>query len=124
MKHHLGGSDASYKCGTWPLTAGNAARLVYLLHGRLLVETILLERRKVIHRVVGIEVVVVVDRQAELDEAVDARCERRRLVEREARREQRRVIEQPDEVLDRLVRLVGLGLVAERLDDRVDGVPC
>ena len=45
---------------------------------------------------------------------MDARREGRRLVEREARRQERRVVEQPDEVLDGLVRLVGLGLVAER----------
>ena len=53
---------------------------------------------------------------------MDAARERRRLVEREARREERRVVEQPDEVLDRLVALVGLGLLAEGLDDRVGRV--
>ena len=91
------------------------------------VEAVLLQRGKVVH--VGVElVVVVVDGEAELDEAykgwisaakelrvarrrnetVDARRERRRLVEAEAGREQRRVVEEPDEVLDRLVALVGL----------------
>ncbi|CAH0377059.1 unnamed protein product, partial [Pelagomonas calceolata] len=95
--------------------------LIDLLHGRLLVEAVLLEGREVVH--VRVEVVlVVVDRETELDEAVDTRREGRRLVEREARRQERRVVEQPDEVLDRLVRLVGLGLVAERLDDGVQGV--
>merc|ERR1711977_617794 len=113
----------------WQVAFGDGARalwgprrlLIDLLHGRLLVEAVLLERREVVH--VRVEVVlVVVDRETELDEAVDARREGRRLVEREARRQERRVVEQPDEVLDRLVRLVGLGLVVERLDDGVQGV--
>merc|ERR1712031_141011 len=94
------------------LYAAKRTRLVDLLHRALLIEAVLLEGREIIHVVVRVEVIVIVDRETELDEAVDARREGRRLVQREARREERRVIQQPDEVLDRLVRLVGLRLVA------------
>ena len=60
-----------------------------LLHlGGLLVRALnLLERRQV----VVTRVVVIVDAQAELDHAVDAPGELRRLIQREARSEQRRV---------------------------------
>merc|ERR1712224_340025 len=52
-----------------------------------------------------VALVVVLDREAELDHAVDARGERGGLVEREARREERGLEEEVDEVLDRLVAL-------------------
>merc|ERR1712087_622385 len=80
-------------------------RLIDLLHCGLLVEAVLLQGREVVHVRVEL-VVVVVDRQAELDEAVDARGEGRGLVQGEARGQQRGVVEEPDEVLDGLVRLV------------------
>merc|ERR1719487_2136942 len=66
-----------------------------------------------------IRLVVVLNREAELNHAVNAAREGRRLVEREARREQRRLEEEVDEVLDRLVALVGGGLRLELLHDRV-----
>merc|ERR1719164_151209 len=65
------------------------------LRGLLVRALNLLERRKV----VVTRIVVVVDAQAELDHAVDASRELRRLVQREARSEQRRVEQEPDEVL-------------------------
>merc|ERR1712054_41903 len=64
-------------------------------------------------------VAVLLDGEAELNHAVDAAREGRRLVEREARGEQRRLEEEVDEVLDRLVALVGGGLRLELLHDRV-----
>merc|ERR1712224_1121809 len=64
-------------------------------------------------------IVVVLDREAELDHAVDARGERGGLVEREARREERGLEEEVDEVLDRLVALVRRRLRLELLHDRV-----
>merc|ERR1719487_1089894 len=66
-----------------------------------------------------IRLVVVLNREAELNHAVNAAREGRRLVEREARGEQRRLEEEVDEVLDRLVALVGGGLRLELLHDRV-----
>merc|ERR1712224_410768 len=64
-------------------------------------------------------IVVVLDREAELDHAVDARGERGGLVEREAQREERGLEEEVDEVLDRLVALVRRRLRLELLHDRV-----
>merc|ERR1712125_226308 len=63
--------------------------------------------------------VIVLDGEAELDHAVDAAREGGRLVEREARCEERRLKEQVDRVLDRLVALVGRSLRLELLHDRV-----
>merc|ERR1719426_300375 len=77
-------------------------RSIDLLHLRALV-VVLLERRQLLN---VLRLVVVLDREAELDHAVDAASESGRLVEREARRQQRRLEEQVDEVLDRLVALV------------------
>merc|ERR1712054_266562 len=64
-------------------------------------------------------VAVLLDGEAELNHAVNAAREGRRLVEREARGEERRLEEEVDEVLDRLVALVGGGLRLELLHDRV-----
>merc|ERR1712205_213448 len=76
---------------------------VDLLHlGALIV--VLLEGRQLLD---VIRLVVVLDGEAELDHAVDAAGEGGGLVEREARGEQRGLEEQVDEVLDRLVALVG-----------------
>merc|ERR1712093_525053 len=72
--------------------------LVDLLHlGALVV--VVLERRQLVHVV---RLVVVLDGEAELDHAVDARGEGGRLLEREARGEERRLEEEVDQVLDRL----------------------
>merc|ERR1719258_324984 len=88
----------------------------FLHLGRLLVGALnLLERRKV----VVTRIIVVVDAQAELDHAVDAPGELRRLIQRESRRQQRRVEQEPDEVLHGLVRLVRGSLL---LKLRHDGV--
>mmetsp|Transcript_76115 Transcript_76115/g.214372 ORF Transcript_76115/g.214372 Transcript_76115/m.214372 type:complete len:252 (-) Transcript_76115:360-1115(-) len=96
--------------------------LVDLLHlGSLISGTLdLLQRRQVV--VVGEALVVVVDAEAELDHAVDAARELRGLVQVEARGQQRGVEEQPDQVLDRLVRLVRGRLLLEFGHDGVLGV--
>merc|ERR1719371_10924 len=78
---------------------------------------VVLEGRELLDVVVAL--VVVLDREAELDHAVDARGERGGLVEREARREERGLEEEVDEVLDRLVALVRRRLRLELLHDRV-----
>merc|ERR1719408_1241654 len=90
-------------------------RSIDLLHLRALV-VVLLERRQLLH-ILGL--VVVLDREAELDHAVDAAGEGGRLIEREARRQEGRLEEEVDEVLDGLVALVGGGLGLELLHDRV-----
>merc|ERR1712025_1267405 len=103
---------------TWHLQAqlpSHLQRLIDLLHLRALI-AILLERRELLD-IVGL--VVVLDREAKLDHAVNAAREGRRLIEREARGEERRLEEQVDEVLDGLVPLVGGGLGLELLHDRV-----
>merc|ERR1719454_1036182 len=97
------------------MRSGDPLQSIDLLHLRALI-AVLLERRELLD-VAGL--VVVLDREAELDHAVDAAREGRRLVEREARREERRLEEEVDEVLDGLVALVGGGLGLELLHDRV-----
>merc|ERR1719311_253016 len=89
--------------------------LVDLLHLRRLV-AVLLERRQLLAILV---LVVVLDGEAELDHAVDAARERGRLVEREARGEQRRLEEQVNEVLYRFIAFIRCGLGLELLHDRV-----
>merc|ERR1711998_496226 len=68
-----------------------------------------------IHRMIKLGLSI----EDELDHAVDAAGKGGGLVEREARGEQRRLEEQVDEVLDRLVALVGGRLGLELLHDRV-----
>jgi len=88
--------------------------LVHLLVGALN----LLERRQVrIALVLGI-----VDGEAELDHAVDAPSELGRLLEGKAGRQQRGVEEEPDQILDGLVGLVGVALRLELGHNRVLGV--
>ena len=94
--------------------------LIHLLHPRLLAAEVLLERRQV--AVVLVQVQRVVDGQAQLDHAVDAPAERVRLVQAEARGEQRGLEEQQHKVLDRLVALVRLGALAQLAHDDVVGV--
>ncbi len=60
--------------------------------------------------------------QTQCQNAVNARGKRRRLVQREARSQQRGFKQEHDQVLDRLVILVRLNLGLERLDDAVLGV--
>merc|ERR1719267_56931 len=90
-------------------------RLVDLLHLGALV-AVLLEGRQLLDIV---RLVIVLDRETELDHAVDAAREGRRLVEREARREQRRLEEEVHKVLDGLVTLIRGGLGLELLHNRV-----
>ena len=92
------------------------SRLIDLLHLRAAI-VVVLEGRELLDVLVAL--VVVLDREAELDHAVDARGERGGLVEREARREERGLEEEVDEVLDRLVALVRRRLRLELLHDRV-----
>merc|ERR1719235_1482502 len=81
--------------------------LVNLLHLGGLVRGALdfLERRQVI--VVAEPLVIIIDAQPKLDHAVNAASELGWLVQVEAAREQGGIEQQPNEVLDRLVRLVG-----------------
>mmetsp|Transcript_77935 Transcript_77935/g.170723 ORF Transcript_77935/g.170723 Transcript_77935/m.170723 type:complete len:651 (-) Transcript_77935:325-2277(-) len=96
--------------------------LVDLLHlGGLISSALdLLQGRQVI--VVAKALIVVVDAQAQLDHAVDAASELSGLVQVEARGQQRRVEEQPDQVLDSLVGLVGGSLLLQLGHDGVLGV--
>merc|ERR1712224_1119868 len=96
--------------------ACRGGRLIDLLHLRAAI-VVVLEERELLD-VLG-ALVVVLDREAELDHAVDARGDRGGLVEREARREERGLEEEVDEVLDRLVALVRRRLRLELLHDRV-----
>merc|ERR1711907_331713 len=64
------------------------------LRGLLVRSLHLLERRQVIIT----RIVVVVDAQAKLDHSVDAPGELRRLIQGEARRQQRRVEQEPNEI--------------------------
>mmetsp|Transcript_12723 Transcript_12723/g.20591 ORF Transcript_12723/g.20591 Transcript_12723/m.20591 type:complete len:561 (-) Transcript_12723:637-2319(-) len=90
--------------------------LVHLLHARALVD-VLLQRGQVL--LVVVQPDVLLDGQAELDHAMDAPAEGVGLLQREARGEQRRLEEQQHEVLHRLVRLVGVGTLAQLLHDDV-----
>merc|ERR1719482_1867402 len=85
--------------------------LIDLLHlGALIV----LERREVI-----IVLISVVNAETKLDHAVDAASKGDRLIQGEARCEQRGVKQQPDKVLDSLVVLVLVGTCTESVDDGV-----
>merc|ERR1719267_251799 len=94
--------------------------LIDLLHGRLFIAIIVV--LAVRDSIIIIGVVRSVDAETKLDKAVDALGENGGLVEREAGGEKRRVVKHPDEVLDSLVALVGLRLLAQLLDDGVEGV--
>merc|ERR1719382_1821130 len=95
-----------------PPTSSSSVDLLHL--ARLVI--VLLERRQLLALTL---LVVVLNRETELDHAVDAPGEGGGLVEREARRERRRLEEQVHQVLDRLVALVGRRLGLELLHDRV-----
>ena len=90
-----------------------SALLVDFLHlGCLIGSTLdLFERRQVV--IVAQAHVVVVNAEAKLDHTVNATCKQRRLNEVEAGGEKRRIEEQPDKVLDGLVRLVRGGLLLQ-----------
>merc|ERR1712238_405164 len=91
--------------------------LVNLLHLRGLVSSAvdLLQRRQVV--IVTQTLIVIVDAQAKLDHAVDAPSELRGLIEVEARGQQGRVEQQPNQVLDGLVRLVRRSLLLQLRHD-------
>merc|ERR1719436_473423 len=93
---------AFVKIPAWPERGSALPSSVHLLHLRGLIRSALnlLKRGQV---VIAQAVVIVVDAQAELDHAVDAARELRGLVEVKARGQQRRVEEQPDQILDSLV---------------------
>mmetsp|Transcript_2822 Transcript_2822/g.5959 ORF Transcript_2822/g.5959 Transcript_2822/m.5959 type:complete len:300 (+) Transcript_2822:299-1198(+) len=100
---------------SYSITSNLGKNLIDLLHlGALVV--VFLQRGKLLHI---IRLIVLLDGEAKLDHAVDAASESRWLVQREARGEQRGLEEQVDEILDRLVALVGGGLGLELLHDRV-----
>merc|ERR1712094_40729 len=90
--------------------------LIDLLHlGSLIRSTFnFFERRKVI--------IVTINAQAQLDHAVDAASKLSWLIEVEARCEQRGVKEQPNQVLDSLVRLVCSRLLPQLTHDGMLGI--
>src|SRR3546814_9317823 len=65
---------------------------------------------------------ILVNAETELDQSVDSVGEGDRLIEREARSQEGGVVQQPDQVLDSLVGLVGLSLVAQSNNNCVGGV--
>ncbi|GET90669.1 heat shock protein 83 [Leishmania tarentolae] len=74
------------------------------------------------HRRLGCLLLLVVERQAELDHSVNALGVAGGVLQLEAGREQRRVEEQEDKILHGLVVLVRLHAAAQLLDDGVTGV--
>ena len=103
----------------------SSTRLVDFLHSRCVL-VIALERWHVVigagDFVVHIGVGILVQAEPELDHAVDAAGVDLRVFEVEAGSEERRFVEEHDEILDSFVVLVGIGLLAQRLHDRVLGV--
>mmetsp|Transcript_29779 Transcript_29779/g.86813 ORF Transcript_29779/g.86813 Transcript_29779/m.86813 type:complete len:289 (+) Transcript_29779:108-974(+) len=96
--------------------------LVDHLHGALTLVFITVKGRKILHVVLVVVLIVVVDRETKLNEAVDARGEGGGLIEGEAGGEEGSVVQEPDEVLDGLVAGVGIGLLTKGGDDGVGGV--
>merc|ERR1711957_431920 len=100
---------------TWSLNADcpTASLLVNLLHlGCLIRSTLnLLERWQII--IITQTFIVIVNAQTKLDHAVDASCKLRRFIEVETGSEQRCIEEQPNQVLDSLVALVGGSLLLQ-----------
>mmetsp|Transcript_17764 Transcript_17764/g.57462 ORF Transcript_17764/g.57462 Transcript_17764/m.57462 type:complete len:716 (-) Transcript_17764:251-2398(-) len=103
-----------------PAPVAERRRLVDLLHARALVH-VLLEGGHVA-LVVLLEVIVLVDAEAELDHAVDAGAEGVGVVEREARGEHGGLEQQEHEILDGLVALVRVAALLELRHDGVVGV--
>merc|ERR1719361_3114033 len=110
--------------------------LINLLHGR---DVLLLQRGHLIiivvilfvvvrHRHILIVVIIIVivvilkDGESELDELVDAAGKLDGFLEREARGQQRRLEQQPDQVLDRLVRWVRSEPLFEGADNGMAGI--
>merc|ERR1719362_902129 len=110
--------------------------LINLLHGR---DVLLLQRGHLIiivvvlfvvvrHRHILIVVIIIVivvilkDGESELDELVDAARELDGFLEREARGQQRRLEQQPHQVLDRLVRWVRRESLFEGADNGMAGI--
>merc|ERR1712032_969206 len=94
--------------------------LIDLLHGR---DVLLLQRGHLIIIVVILFVVVILkDGESELDELVDAAGKLDGFLEREARGQQRRLEQQPHQVLDRLVRWVRSESFLQRADNGVSRV--
>merc|ERR1712032_1369116 len=94
--------------------------LINLLHGR---DVLLLQRGHLIIIVVVLFVVVILkDGESELDELVDAAGKLDGFLEREARGQQRRLEQQPHQVLDRLVRWVRSESFLQRADNGVSRV--
>merc|ERR1712032_1587657 len=90
--------------------------LIDLLHGR---DVLLLQRG---HLIIIIVVVILKDGESELDELVDAAGKLDGFLEREARGQQRRLEQQPHQVLDRLVRWVRSESFLQRADNGVSRV--
>merc|ERR1719362_1380601 len=110
--------------------------LINLLHGR---DVLLLQRGHLIiivvilfvvvrhwHILIVVIIIVIVvilkDGESELDELVDAAGELDGFLEREARGQQRRLKQQPDQVLDRLVRWVRRESLFEGADNGMAGI--
>merc|ERR1719445_2974812 len=108
--------------------------LVDFLHGR---DVLLLQRGHLIiivvilfvvvrHRHILIVVIIIViilkDGESELDELVDAAGKLDGFLEREARGQQRRLEQQPHQVLDRLVRWVRRESLFEGADNGMTGI--
>merc|ERR1712029_56191 len=84
--------------------------LVYLLHGTFLQVIVIVESRQVIHVIIIALCIILIDGQSKLHETVDARGEGSWLVKAEPRREEACVIQEPDEILHSLVRLISISL--------------
>merc|ERR1712127_51338 len=90
---------------------------INLLHLRCFISSALnlLERWEVI--IVTEALVVIVNAEPELDHAVNAASKLRRFVKIEARSQERRIEQEPDQVLDRLVGFVGRSLLLQLRHD-------
>lgn len=83
-----------------------------LLHGRFLVNTSI-AFIKLREGLISTCRFIFINRQTQLDETMNSVSECLRFIERETRRQQRRVVEKPDKVLDGFVTRISGSFVAE-----------
>jgi len=91
--------------------------LVNLFHRRLLVVIVTFEGRQFLHFIIAFLSIVVFQAEPQFHQTMDAGSECGWFVQREATRKKRGIVQQPDQIFDRLVSRILISFFSKRSDD-------
>mmetsp|Transcript_18458 Transcript_18458/g.37458 ORF Transcript_18458/g.37458 Transcript_18458/m.37458 type:complete len:404 (-) Transcript_18458:1041-2252(-) len=98
-----------------------SSNLINLLHGTFFI-VVIIQCWQIIHIIIHFAFIIIINTQSQLNQPVNPTGKGARLIQTESTGQEGSIIQQPDQIFDSLIGLIGISLLAECSDNRVLGV--